>query len=631
MAVPSNPPRLTRPGTPIRAAAQRGPATASSRLDPAGRMAVFLLATALAAPAAAAGTQAGGTPDAAAERAADSLAALAAFRSNIDAIQKRDRARYLEPYLRSPLLTLAGVGGVEFGYESFVEGVDDTWPDTLVATHFSLTPLADGVAYGTYRYRFVQGDADVRGLSERVLVRTPDGWRVAVTTAFPADASTPPPPFALAGATVVDGTGAAPIPDAIVVMRDGRIECVGPRDECRPADDVEVVDASGTWIIPGLVDAHVHYSQTGWADGRPDALDVRATHPYRETIRDLEAHPERFWRAHLCAGVTATFDVGGFPWTWRLRERAAASTRAPHLAVAGPLLSTRDHWLNLPAERQFLHMADEEATRAGARYLAASGTDAIKVWFLADSAQAEAEGYLDALMAAGEEARTADIPLIVHATGLWQAKQALRAGARLLVHGVFEGEVDDEFLDLMRSSGAVMTPTLAVREGYVELAERRFRADEQPLACVDPITRAKAEATDTLPGEPVAGAQARVEAAGRLAAANVRRIHEAGLPLAVGTDAGNPLTLHGASIYAELETMQAAGLSPMDVIVAATLHGARAMFLEDIGSVEPGKVADLVVLGADPTADIANVRGVRLVVRGGEIRTREELQFPDGP
>jgi len=595
------------------------------------RAALGLFAISLAVPADATAFQADRTPDSTSDFAADSLAALAAFRSNIDAIHKRDRARYLEHYLRSPRLARAGVGGVEFGFESFVEGVDDSWPDTLVATHFSLTPLADGVAYGAYRYRFVQGDADVRGLSERVLVRTPDGWRVAVTTAFPADASTPPPAFALTGATVVDGTGAAPIPDAVVVMRDGRIECVAPRDECRLTGDVEVVDASGTWIIPGLVDAHVHYSQTGWADGRPDALDVRATHPYRETIRDLEAHPERFWRAHLCSGVTATFDVGGFPWTWRLRERAAASTRAPHLAVAGPLLSTRDHWLNLPAERQFIHMADPETTRDGARYLAASGTDAMKVWFLADSAEAGTDGYLDALMAAGEEARAAGVPLIVHATGLWQAKQALRAGARLLVHGVFEGEVDDEFLALMRSSGAVMTPTLTVREGYVELAERRFRADDLPMACVDPVTRAKAEATDTVPGEPAAGARAQVEAAGRLAAANVRRIHEAGLPLAVGTDAGNPLTLHGASIYAELEAMQAAGLSPTDVIVAATRNGARAMFREDIGTVERGKVADLVVLGADPTADVANVRDVRLVVRGGEIRTREELAFPDGP
>jgi hypothetical protein len=144
-------------------------------------------------------------------RAADSAAALAAFRSNIDAIHKRDRARYLEHYLRSPSLARAGEAGVEFGFDGFAEGAGSAWPDTLVATHFELTPLADGVAYGAYRYRFVQGDTDVRGVSERVLVRTPEGWRVAVTTAFGADPSTPPPPFALVGATIIDGTGAEPL------------------------------------------------------------------------------------------------------------------------------------------------------------------------------------------------------------------------------------------------------------------------------------------------------------------------------------------------------------------------------------------------------------------------------------
>jgi imidazolonepropionase-like amidohydrolase len=561
-------------------------------------------------------------------RAADSAAALAAFRSNIDAIHKRDRARYLEHYLRSPSLARAGEAGVEFGFDGFAEGAGSAWPDTLVATHFELTPLADGVAYGAYRYRFVQGDTDVRGVSERVLVRTPEGWRVAVTTAFGADPSTPPPPFALVGATIIDGTGAEPLSDGTVVMRDGRIACVGPRGTCGLGDDVEVIDVAGHWIMPGLVDAHVHYSQTGWADGRPDALDVREDYPYRETIRDLEAHPERFWRSHLCSGVTATFDVGGFPWTWALRGRGLASTRAPHLAVAGPLLSTRDHWLNLPAERQFIHMAGDGATREGARYLIASGTDAIKVWFLAGREEAESEGHLDALMAAGEEARAADVPLIVHATGLWQAKQALRAGARLLVHGVFEGEVDEEFIELMRSSGAVMTPTLTVREGYVQLAERAPRTDDLPMACVDPVTRAKVAATAEVGGASPQGARERVEAAMERAAANVGRLHAAGIPLAVGTDAGNPLTLHGVSIYAELEAMQAAGLTPSDVIVAATRNGARAMFRDDFGTLEAGKAADLLVLDADPSADIKNVRRLRLVVRGGEIRTPAELRFP---
>jgi len=95
----------------------------------------------------------------------------------------------------------------------------------------------------------------------------------------------------------------------------------------------------------------------------------------------------------------------------------------------------------------------------------------------------------------------------------------------------------------------------------------------------------------------------------------------------MGTDAGNPLTLHGPSVYAEMEAMQAAGMSPSDVLVASTRGGALAMGrLEQIGTIEPDKVADLVVVEADPTKDIANLRQLRYVVRGGVVRTVGELK-----
>src|SRR5215471_6396023 len=93
-----------------------------------------------------------------------------------------------------------------------------------------------------------------------------------------AGSASAPPVRAFVGATLVDGTGAAPVPNASVVVRDGRIECAG-RD-CRVPAGAAVTDVSGKWILPGLVDAHVHLAQTGWVDGRPDALDLRAAYPY---------------------------------------------------------------------------------------------------------------------------------------------------------------------------------------------------------------------------------------------------------------------------------------------------------------------------------------------------------------
>lgn len=558
-------------------------------------------------------------------RAADSAAALAAFRSNIGAIHGRDRAAYLRHYLQSPRLARTGPGGVQWGYAGLAGGDPDAWPDTLVATHFEVVPLAPGVVYGAYRYRVVQGGSS-RGVSERVLVKQPDGsWKVAVSTAFGSPGDAPVPAFALTGATIVDGTGAAPR-TGTVVMRDGKVACVGT---CELGPDVETIDARGKWIVPGLVDAHVHYSQTGWADGRPDALDLRDRFPYDSTVAELERNPERFYRSWLCSGVTATFDVGGFPWTWGLRARAERSTSAPHVAAAGPLLSTLDHWLNLPASRQFVFMGSDSAARAGARMVAANRSDALKVWYLVGPESPDTAGWKARLRAGAEEARRAGIPLIVHATGLWPAKDALRAGAQLLVHSVGDRPVDDEFLALMKRGGAVYTPTLTVRDGYVQLADRRFNTEGLEMGCVDPATRRKAYLTDSLPSAQPMRPAVREQLAReyRTMLANLKRVSDAGIPVAMGTDAGNPLTLHGPSVYREMEAMVEAGMTPMQVLVASTRNGARAMGRTDIGTLEPGKLADLVVLDADPLADIGNLRRVALVARGGELWTRGELEY----
>src|SRR5712691_2684412 len=194
---------------------------------------------------------------------------LVPSKANTAALQTRDRAAYLAHYLHAPALARVGPDGLREGYEGFARGATGPWPDTLVATHLRIVPLTADVAYGTYRYRVVDSSGSVRGVSERVFVRTPEGWKVAVTTAFPTpDAAAPP--IAIVGATLVDGTGAPAVGNAVVVMREGRIACAGRRATCPVPTDADTVGAAGKWIIPGLIDTHVHFSQTGWVDGRPD-------------------------------------------------------------------------------------------------------------------------------------------------------------------------------------------------------------------------------------------------------------------------------------------------------------------------------------------------------------------------
>jgi hypothetical protein len=114
----------------------------------------------------------------------DTVEARRIFDENIDAIHKRDRARYLATYLHSPQLGRNGPGGLVLGYEDWSARRDTTWPDTLIARNLRVLPIAAGVVYGTYCYTVTQKDTTSSGVSERIFVKTPAGWRIAVTTAF---------------------------------------------------------------------------------------------------------------------------------------------------------------------------------------------------------------------------------------------------------------------------------------------------------------------------------------------------------------------------------------------------------------------------------------------------------------
>lgn len=438
-------------------------------------------------------------------------------------------------------------------------------------------------------------------------------------------------PIALIGAVLLDGSGSASIEDAVVVVDAGRIACAGRRDACEVPGEADVVDVSGHWIIPGLVDAHVHFSQTGWVDGRPDAVDLRDLYPYEQVQARLKSQPDRYLRAYLCSGVTSVFDVGGYPWTWTLPERGESDPLSPRIGVAGPLLSTIDFWLNLPAESQFVFMADEETVRGAVRYHAAQGTDAIKLWYIMPPQPPDTARVAGLVRVAAEEARDAGLPLVVHATGLWEAKDAIRAGAAVLVHSVFDDQVDDEFLALAQEGDVIYTPTIAVVEGYGDVYLRQSIDSRYPLDCVDPVTRSfdrpDAIPEDRMPSfasDPAVAERQRARIENALA--NVKKIFDAGIAVAMGTDAGNPGTFHGPSVYREMELLQEAGMSAVDVLVASSRVSAHALGREeDIGTLEAGKRADLVVLTQDPTLDVRNTAAVAWVMKGGVLHERRTL------
>lgn len=449
----------------------------------------------------------------------------------------------------------------------------------------------------------------------------------------------------LLGATIIDGTGRS-IDDGVVIVDGDTLACVGSRSDCTTPADSETVDVSGRFITPGLIDAHVHFAQTGWFDGRPDGNPDASVYPYETVVAELCADPGRWHRAYLCSGVTAVFDVGGAPWTVTgAQAKDTERNDRAHVRAAGPLITHAG--LNqvfstgtLADQPVFFPMESVDQVRADVARLAAMGSAAVKVWYLEPSPERRDE--LDALlMEIGKAARAHDLPLIVHATELRQAKVALTAGARMLVHSVEDRPIDQEFIQLLLANDAIYAPTLTVTDGWrragASVAFATALAVDDPNHCVDESVLDELQhperLTAALRERPNFAADRflnLMKATGRQELqmeTNLRAVRDAGARIVLATDAGNPLTLHGPSINRELEAMQAAGMTPAEIIHAATLEGARAMAMSDrIGSLEKGKLADLLVLSEDPRKSVSAFRALTHVMRAGNLRRQEELR-----
>lgn len=425
----------------------------------------------------------------------------------------------------------------------------------------------------------------------------------------------------LKGATLFDGTGVPAVENSVIVIRNDKVECVGKEGDCSIPAGAEIVNLAGKYITPGLVDAHVHFFQTAFFDSRPDALDLRETYPFMEVVAYQKLNPQRYYDAYLCSGITSVYDVGGATWSIDFQRSAEVNPQAPLVAASGPLLtpSTLDLF-NTPSDKILVNLDSEETGRKTVQYLSALGSTGIKLWQL----RADDESYMNRVEAVADEIEKRDNQMIVHATSLEQAKAAVRSGADLLVHSVADTAVDSEFLDMVKEEGTIYTPTLIVGSGYI-LAYRATAGIapyqiEDPNGCVDTKTKNLLNNASRFKDHPrftdgfkqrLRSFDSATDRVGETTLKNLKTVYDAGIPIAVGTDAGNPGTLHGISIYEEMEAMQRAGIPPEDLIVMATRNGAKAMLRDsDFGTLETGKYANLVVLERDPSEDISNMRSI---------------------
>jgi imidazolonepropionase-like amidohydrolase len=437
----------------------------------------------------------------------------------------------------------------------------------------------------------------------------------------------------LVGATVLhpELEGAAAVaPDSTILIEGNRITAVGPAARTRVPHGAAVIDAHGKWVIPGLIDSHVHFFQSGDLYTRPDVVDLGSLVPYAEEVRRNRARLPQTFRVYLASGVTSAADVGGPFWNFEVREAARASLIAPRVATTGPLISmvTRPQ-LDL-GDPPIIRIESAQAARELVGRELPRKPDYIKVWYIHragdDLAAQEA-----IVRATGDAAHAAGLRLAVHATELVVAKSALRAGADYLVHSVQDEPVDEEFIALARARHILYCPTLFVPLGYAYALSGLWQPTEAEQRLADPDVLARLHlpegtAVEQLParmGELLR--EHREPALPAVAMQNLLTVWHAGITVVMGTDAGNIGTVHGPAVFREMDLMRRSGLTALQVLKSATVNGALTVAVPDLGSVAPGKLADLVVLDADPLADLANLSRASYVLRDGRVFRPAEL------
>jgi imidazolonepropionase-like amidohydrolase len=280
-------------------------------------------------------------------------------------------------------------------------------------------------------------------------------------------AGAPEPVTVINGATIIHPSraGAAAVEEgATIVIAGDKVQVAGAGITLELPQGAKIIDGRGKWVVPGLVDSHVHFFQSGNLYTRPDAADFNAVVPVRERSRAQQGAARcdiQGLARERCNGRSP--DVGGPFWNFDARDRALASPAAPRMVVAGPLISMiADPPLDL-GDPPIIKIESPDAARALVARELARNPDYIKVWFIYQKGD-DVAAHEAIVKAAGDAAHAAGKKLAVHATELVVAKAALRAGADYLVHSVFDEPVDDEFIRAREEEPRALLPD-AVRHG----------------------------------------------------------------------------------------------------------------------------------------------------------------------
>ena len=418
-----------------------------------------------------------------------------------------------------------------------------------------------------------------------------------------------------------------------VMVQDGKIISITKGKKLNPAAGTLEIDGTNQWLMPGLADAHVHFFQSGGLYTRPDAIDLRKYRPYAEEIKWSHEHFEELLRMYLSAGITSVTDVGATINLLQQRDSFANKTYAPLIQMTGPLITT---WLppqfkNLGKDAPFVEIKTEQEARKAVQDQLPYHPDFIKIWYIVTDPNVEAGARKNIAMvkAVIDEAHANGKRVAVHAMERITAQLAVEAGADYLVHNTDDGVIDDSFIQLLKEHKTVLCPTLVVGKNYEKVLSHQYQFSTFELNRAHPFTVSTIldyPWPDTSLAKQVTGffksplMQARQKTSDSISVVNLKKLSDAGVTIATGTDAGNIGTQHMTSYFDELQAMSAAGLTNWQVLQSSTLNPAVAMGQEKLwGSIAVNKTANMILLGANPLDSLENLKKINFVINKGQV------------